>query len=283
MANVPPNLKSISPYIKLSKDYVNRDPSIYYWCILYSVQQGLKCQKSPDGDKYLGRLLSTLEKMKADFSTTESIIHSVAGQAHLEENAYKLFNYADQQDRLGNFDIKTIKSFYTSGLLFDVLTQFGELDENFASARKYAKWKATYINNCLKNGEKPVPGPPNGSQDNDMDELERELRGLTSGNGGSEANNLNYDPNNFNNKPLPSAPTSAPDLANIPMNNSSLVPPSLNSYPSAPVKQQYSSENDLLDYANAKKFAKYAISAMDYEDRVTAIDNLQKALAILQQ
>lgn len=28
------------------------------------------------------------------------------------------------------------------------------------SARKYAKWKATYIHGCLKRGEQPVPGPP---------------------------------------------------------------------------------------------------------------------------
>ena len=26
--------------------------------------------------------------------------------------------------------------------------------------RKYAKWKATYIHNCLKNGETPIAGPP---------------------------------------------------------------------------------------------------------------------------
>lgn len=25
--------------------------------------------------------------------------------------------------------------------------------------RKYARWKATYIHNCLKNGETPQPGP----------------------------------------------------------------------------------------------------------------------------
>jgi len=25
--------------------------------------------------------------------------------------------------------------------------------------RKYAKWKAAYIHNCLKNGETPISGP----------------------------------------------------------------------------------------------------------------------------
>lgn len=52
-----------------------------------------------------------------------------------------------------------MKSFYTSGHLFDVLTLFGELDEKLVENRKYAKWKAAYIHNCLKTGEVPVPGP----------------------------------------------------------------------------------------------------------------------------
>jgi len=52
-----------------------------------------------------------------------------------------------------------VKSFYTAGMLFDVLTIFGELSEELVQNRKYAKWKAAYIHNCLKNGETPVPGP----------------------------------------------------------------------------------------------------------------------------
>lgn len=53
-----------------------------------------------------------------------------------------------------------MKAFYTAGMLFDVLTTFGELSEELLQNRKYAKWKAAYIHNCLKNGETPVPGPP---------------------------------------------------------------------------------------------------------------------------
>lgn len=52
-----------------------------------------------------------------------------------------------------------VKSFYTAGMLFDVLTIFGELSEDIVQNRKYAKWKAAYIHNCLKNGETPIPGP----------------------------------------------------------------------------------------------------------------------------
>lgn len=42
----------------------------------------------------------------------------------------------------------------------DVLNVFGEVSEEIANTQKYAKWKATYIHTCLKNGEAPIPGPP---------------------------------------------------------------------------------------------------------------------------
>lgn len=51
-----------------------------------------------------------------------------------------------------------MKAFYTAGMIYDVLTTFGELTDEAAQNRKYAKWKAAYIHNCLKNGETPVPG-----------------------------------------------------------------------------------------------------------------------------
>ncbi|KAK1889350.1 Vacuolar protein sorting-associated protein VTA1 like [Dissostichus eleginoides] len=52
-----------------------------------------------------------------------------------------------------------IKSFYSSSLLLDVLCVFGELSEENVQHRKYARWKATCIHNCLKNGETPQSGP----------------------------------------------------------------------------------------------------------------------------
>lgn len=42
----------------------------------------------------------------------------------------------------------------------DVLSVFGDVSEEITNTQKYAKWKATYIHNCLKNGETPIPGPP---------------------------------------------------------------------------------------------------------------------------
>ena len=54
-----------------------------------------------------------------------------------------------------------VKAFYNAGVLIDVLCNFnnGELSEEFDDKRKYAKWKAAYIHNCLKTGVAPKPGP----------------------------------------------------------------------------------------------------------------------------
>ena len=39
----------------------------------------------------------------------------------------------------------------------------GELTPENVHHRDYAKWKAAYIHNCLKNGETPIPGPVDGA------------------------------------------------------------------------------------------------------------------------
>ena len=98
----------------------------------------------------------------------------VAAQAYLENYALKLFLYADKQDRASNFGKNVVKAFYTSGIIYDLLQTFGELTEEVLHNRKYAKWKASYIHNCLKNGETPIPGP---MQNEDEDNMENAFGG----------------------------------------------------------------------------------------------------------
>lgn len=60
-----------------------------------------------------------------------------------------------------------MKAFYTAGVIYDTLMTFGELSEEATDKRKYAKYKAAYIHNCLKNGEMPIPGPPHEDGESD--------------------------------------------------------------------------------------------------------------------
>ncbi|XP_058791825.1 vacuolar protein sorting-associated protein VTA1 homolog isoform X5 [Phymastichus coffea] len=167
LPETPAPLKSIQPYLKIANEHDQRDPIISYWCRLYALQTGLKLStKTSDETAFLLKLMDWLESTKKANAENEAITNDVAAQAHLENWALKLFLYADKNDRASNFGKNVVQSFYTAGLLYDVLTTFGELSEEAIQNKKYAKWKAAYIHNCLKNGETPVPGPLKDNDDN---------------------------------------------------------------------------------------------------------------------
>ena len=103
-------------------------------------------------------------------SGEEAVTNEVVASAHVENYAVKLFLWADKEDRASHFNKNVVKAFYSAGILFDVLTicTQSELSPENAHMKKYSKWKAAYIHNCLKNGEMPVPGPMEGDEDNNI-------------------------------------------------------------------------------------------------------------------
>ncbi|XDV41494.1 hypothetical protein PO909_010360 [Leuciscus waleckii] len=190
-----------------------------------------------------------------------------------------------------------IKSFYTSSLLFDVLSVFGELSEENIQHRKYAKWKAAYIHNCLKNGETPQPGPIGMEGEAYDDEFGAE------GGGPSQAP---YDPPqsqpSFHGHPSNQPPASnfsniqIPPGSHAPANTPADIPhPEAQPIKPVPVPRAMpvvdpsllnnTQEGDLRltpeDFTRAQKYCKYAGSALQYEDVGTAVQNLQKALKLL--
>uniref|UniRef100_A0A914V161 Uncharacterized protein n=1 Tax=Plectus sambesii TaxID=2011161 RepID=A0A914V161_9BILA len=283
-ATIPSNLKSIAHYIKIANEHANRDPVIYYWCLFYAVQTGMSIDKSsPDCIQYLTALLNTLEQVKKQLAGNEAISSDIVAQAHIEQMAIRLFNHGDNEDRAGRYGKNLVKTFYTAGHLMDVLTLFGELDEQLQSNRKYAKWKATYIHNCLKNGETPVPGPPGGFSADDQE-------GAVGGDPSLGFDQLNVRDERYDDKhdtaSLP-PPSTVPAHSNV----YSLPQPASDPYitPAAglgppPVQHHTTASGVTLkaeDFTKAQKYAKYAVSALSYEDTVAAVENLQKALNIL--
>ncbi|XP_058830637.1 vacuolar protein sorting-associated protein VTA1 homolog [Topomyia yanbarensis] len=315
---VPPSLKLIGHYLKTAQEHDNRDAIISYWCRLYALQLGLKINsQGAEERKFLVGVMDWLEKSKKAHADNESITNEIAAQAYLENYALKLFLYADKQDREGNFGKNVVKAFYTAGMIYDVLQTFGELTEEVVQNRKYAKWKASYIHNCLKNGETPVPGPMKSDEDN---EYENEMANF-----GPEANTstvepaagpsnqpqLPYPSMGFQGVPQPAAaprqlPLSGPPSGptNFTTNDpfSTVKPPTPPSEPEKPPGgfQPYtgpapfgSSEVSVPQGAQgvrltpdqltkAQKYCKWAGSALNYEDVKSAIDSLQKALRLLQ-
>jgi len=161
------------------------------------------------------------------------------------QSAIKLHTFADAQDRAANFNKNVVKAFYTAGHLIDVLAVFGDIDDAMAAMGKYDKWKATYIHNCLKNGETPVPGPPGGVQ--------------------PDVSSPPPQPDPISSAPPQAAPMEQPSSSSVGDVTAAVAGVSVSE------KQ----------YMEAAKYAKYAISAMQYEDHTSAVDNLHKALQIL--
>ncbi|CAD5125045.1 DgyrCDS13289 [Dimorphilus gyrociliatus] len=259
---VPPTLRSVQHYLKTATEHDGRDAAVSYYCRLYAVQKSLQIdKKSPDAVKFITTLMDHLEQAKKQNADNEAIHTETIGHAHIEQYALKLFLYADNEDRSSRFGKNVVKSFYTAGMLFDVLETFGELNDDIEKNRKYAKWKATYIHKCIKEGLQPQPGP--------LDEEEQELHGAPS------APTSSYIPpdDRSSQSATAAAPTPTPRTANSvaptqPVEYTQWVPPSSGSLKPS-------------DFEKATKQCKHAISAMQYEDSATAVECLNKALRLL--
>ncbi|XP_041975974.1 vacuolar protein sorting-associated protein VTA1 homolog [Aricia agestis] len=298
----PPSLKSIQHYLKTAAEHDTRDPIVAYWCRLHALQTGLKIttKKTPEETKVLMAIMDWLEEAKTTYKDNDAISNEVVAQAHLENYALRLFLYADKQDHEQNYGKNIVKAFYTAGIIYDVLTTFGELTDEAAQNRKYAKWKAAYIHNCLKNGETPVPGPMQ------SEEGGTESEGNPGDMGSSDAANtppsIGFPP--VDPTPPPSVPTSfnnslpdpnaalraASQLPPVPYtpdpNPGGFVPydPSQQPQPT-PTPMVYSDSVAQLtpdQISKAQKYCKWASSALNYDDVKTAIGNLKNALELLQ-
>ncbi|XP_014710362.1 vacuolar protein sorting-associated protein VTA1 homolog [Equus asinus] len=298
LAGLPPlptPFKSIQHHLRTAQEHDKRDPVVAYYCRLYAMQTGMKIDsKTPECRKFLSKLMDQLEALKKQLGDNEAITQEIVGSAHLENYALKMFLYADNEDRAGRFHKNMIKSFYTASLLIDVITVFGELTEENVKHRKYARWKATYIHNCLKNGETPQAGPVGIEEDNDVEE--NEDAGATSlPTPPPQPSSSAYDPGSM--PPGSYGGAQIPPGAHAPANTPAEVPhstgvtsntiqPTPQTIPAIdPALFSTISQGDIRltpeDFARAQKYCKYAGSALQYEDVSTAVQNLQKALKLL--
>ncbi|KAB0392385.1 hypothetical protein E2I00_009432 [Balaenoptera physalus] len=148
-------------------------PVVAYYCCLYAMQTGMKVDsKTPECRTFSPKLMDQLEALMKQLGDNEAVTQEIVGSAHSENYALKMFFYVDNEDHAGRFHKNKIKSFYTESLLIDVKIAFGELTDENVKHRKYARWKATYIHNFLKNGETPQAGPGGIEEDNDVEENE---------------------------------------------------------------------------------------------------------------
>lgn len=254
--------------------------------------------------------MDQLEKKKKELIEQghEAVSDDNISKIHIEEKAVQLFLWADTEDRAANFNKNVVKSFYTASLLYDVLAQFGELSEEALHHCKYAKWKAAYIHKCLKSGETPIPGPAGGDDENLGGEAEGGMApypplGPTDTQQPPYPTNTQQPPyptttsgipGQFPSQPYPPDHTHFPTPPALPSAHPSaqpsaqpsptvapvhpVVPPTIPSSATPPTSSLSPEDNE-----KAQKYCRFAASALQYEDVQTAVENLHKALALLQK
>ncbi|KAL7732054.1 hypothetical protein ACLKA6_015816 [Drosophila palustris] len=299
----PASLKSIQHFLKLAQEHDSRDVVIAYWARLYALQVGLKASsQTAEETKLLLAIMDWLEQLKKQQVDNEAITNDIAAQAHIENYALKLFLYADKQDREENFGKNVVKAYYSSGVLYDILLTFGELSEEALHNRKYAKYKAAYIHNCLKNGETPIPGPFPDDESADFEGDGSNANGAASvtppDNPAGDSPPENVQPEEPTPPSTPAAHITPPTAEEVLNNPNKLPSPPVDEekpggfVPYVPNAQQNAGMYNPIvpivgvqitpdQMIKAQKYCKYAGSALNYDDVKSAIENLQKALKLL--
>ncbi|CAK9290566.1 unnamed protein product [Gordionus sp. m RMFG-2023] len=312
---IPQTLRPIQIYLRLADEHQIRDPVIAYYCRLHALQEGMKINKSSkECLLYLTNLMEILEKIKKENKGNDTFTSEIVGQAYVEAYALKLFVYADTEDRNSNFNKNVIKAFFSASILFDVLSLFGPITDEIEQQRKYAKWKAAYINDCIKKEIQPKPGPQSASEpiSDDLplpidssskktlntnnlisrkpDSSDNIIHGDKDFNSSDSDTHDNPNIKNSNNNKTTINSSTFIDHDNIPQifnNPRPSIPNNLpirnnipiQGYRTSPMDEH--SGIDPLECANAEKLCKFAYSALQYQDIPTAITNLQQCLSIL--
>lgn len=243
MANENEPAKLLLPYLQRADELQKHEPLVAYYCRLYAMERGLKIPQSERTKTTSSLLVSLMKQLEKD---KKSLQLGPDDHFHLEGFASNVFAKADKQDRAGRADLNTAKTFYAASIFFEILNQFGDVPLDLEQKQKYAAWKAADIRKAIKEGRKPVPGPPGGDKDlSDTSsggyDMEPSRSEPTTGYAPeSHPSSQSYDRNdsqkfiNTFSSPPPDIPPPPP--SNIPPSPSNLPPPSSNTHPPPPSK-----------------------------------------------
>lgn len=304
----PVQLKNIQSFMKVASDIERIDPVVSYWVRLFSTETALKTDKdSPESKSFLSSLIVYLEKFKQTHKDNEAVSNETVGQAHMENFVVALFTKADTLDRNGTANKNTVRMFYMAAVLFEAMAVFGQLSEEITKKAKYAKFKAAYIQKCLKLGQTPKPGPIEGAdlEDPSYNDGLADSADPTKSTGDNQdiSATIGKPPEPFILEPKPTIPP--------------YPKPTDHKQPSQPPQSPYSPSNfskatsssdgnttsgtahvtstiDAMkfhatngtplkpeDLIQSQKYCKFANSALQYDDIPTAVKNLEKALKLL--
>ncbi|KAK7276891.1 hypothetical protein RIF29_18037 [Crotalaria pallida] len=230
MANENEPAKLLLPYLQRADELQKHEPLVAYYCRLYAMERGLKIPQNERTKTTNALLVSLMKQLEKD---KKSIQLGPEDNLYLEGFALNVFGKADKQDRAGRADLNTAKTFYAASIFFEILNQFGALQPDLEQKQKYAVWKAADIRKAMKEGRKPIAGPPAGDEDlsvpsstpsNRYDSGTNETT-VTSPGSESDPSHNYQNPVNYQNLPSTYPAPTFHDTLNDP--HSTNIPPSL--------------------------------------------------------
>ena len=295
MTTTDEGARAIAPFLQRAAELETSMPKIAYYCRMHAVREGLKLeQRSSQVKETLERAMDALERAKGSLTLNEE-----DDELEFENFALKIFAKADEADRRGSRTVNTAKLYYAASVFLDVLRQFedeGELGEDLASKRRYAAWRAAEIVKADKEGREPS-APPSMDDEEDAGGMTKTTVGNENEHVATTSDEMPSPPSYYPVPPSVSmvsgiAPKSGappPGVVNgsqvkaasstVPQTNARAS--SVAGAPSRAPAGVAPVDVDIGSIADAHRHAKIAVSALGFDDVHTAIESLERALAIL--
>ena len=295
MTTTDEGARAIAPFLQRAAELETSMPKIAYYCRMHAVREGLKLeQRSSQVKETLERAMDALERAKGSLTLNEE-----NDELEFENFALKIFARADEADRRGTRTVNTAKLYYAASVFLDALRQFedeGELGEDLASKRRYAAWRAAEIVKADKEGREPS-APPSMDDEEDAGGMTKTTVGNENEHVATTSDEMPSPPSYYPVPPSVSmvsgiAPKSGappPGVANgSHVKTSSAAVAQTNARatrvagaPSRAPAGVAPVDVDIGSIADAHRHAKIAVSALGFDDVHTAIESLERALAIL--
>jgi hypothetical protein len=176
----PANLKKIAPFVRRAAEIERTGdvtaPVVSYFCRQQAIQMGLKMQKGPEDQKYLGLLMTLLEEDKKRYPVLED---KSKCETIVRNYAMEVMTVAEDEYMSERANMNTARKFSASACFFETLAAFqddGKLNEFDKKQCLFAKFRATNIIKAIKEGRDPVPTADERKalQDAEMQEREEE-------------------------------------------------------------------------------------------------------------
>lgn len=268
---VPKNLKCLNHFINIASEHQLKNIVASFWLLKYAVfiaKQVVPENHPPEVSNLVLSITSWLEYVQKNHRCKEGLTNQTVAYNEVKKYGLGLINYSRTEEDRDRYHKTMIKGYYHGVFIIDSLKLFGPLTEELEEKCKFAKWRALQIHNCLKVGECPIH-PDTLIHFTKEDEM---LNGFT-----ENAELADLDIFDIT---LPNTHTSDSD------NSSGLETSRVSS--NSGISNELRKEKTLaqeslkIKMTDAEKYCKWAYSALSFEDIKTAVENIQKAIELLQ-